>query len=327
MKVLIDYPLTPAAERLLTQQGVDYLLAPQLEQQPLIEWIRDLPEEERAKVDVIVGDALKMDGELFDLVPNLRWLQHFGAGLDGQQRLNWAEIERRNLIVSTSKIQAQSVSELAVAMILSHYKKLPTFYQRKQQRQYNNTPAMEMLYDKTALVIGTGNIGSEIGRKLKVAFQLRVIGLNEDGTVREWFDQMDDISRLDEWLPNVDIVILACPYTESTHHLINQKRLELMKPTALLVNIARGQLVDQQALVAALENHRISGAGLDVFEEEPLKPEDPIWQLDNVIITPHLAGVFPSYSEAMVRAFLVNLPYYQQGRCNQMPSYANNKRY
>jgi phosphoglycerate dehydrogenase-like enzyme len=327
MKLLIDYPLSERAKALLDKHCIDYVITPFPHVQDFIQALTEMPAHLRESFDVLIGDALQITGEAIKLLPNLQWVHHFAAGLSGKNSVNWAEINAASIIITTSKIQSDSVSELALALILSLLKKLPECYRAQEKKSYGIQSNPAMLYDKSVLIIGTGNIGAEIGIKLAHGFGVTVYGINEDGQPAACFHEIGKINELDLYIRKSDIIILACPLTEETRHLIDQKRIEIMKPGTLLVNIARGELVDQQALIAALNAGVIAGAASDVFEDEPLTPENPIWDTPNLIVTPHIAGFSPYYSEDVVNIFLKNRTGYLQNATDKMPTYANRKRY
>jgi phosphoglycerate dehydrogenase-like enzyme len=169
-------------------------------------------------------------------------------------------------------------------------------------------------------ILGYGSIGREVGR-LGRAFKMRVLALSRSGrraeggySVEKTGDPVGDIPEqfyqpedLHAMLAECDYVVIALPLTPATHHLIGKAELQAMKPTAYLVNIARGPIADEAALVHALREGWIAGAGLDVFEEEPLPPESPLWYLENALISPHVAGFTPRYDERAADLFAENL--------------------
>ena len=166
-------------------------------------------------------------------------------------------------------------------------------------------------------VVGLGKIGREVAR-LSRALDARVVG-----TVREIGDRvpeelgverLEPAERLDELLPETDVLVLATPHTAQTHRLLDARRLALLKPGAILVNIARGDIVDEAALIAALRSGALRGAALDVFEQEPLPPESPLWDLPNVFVSPHSASTVPAENARIVELFQDNIRRYLDGR-------------
>ena len=166
----------------------------------------------------------------------------------------------------------------------------------------------------TLLVVGLGAFGRHVAW-LGAAFSLQVLGVRRSvagavpGVERVW-----PAAELDQPLREADWGVLACPLTEETRHLVDARRLAVMRPTARLVNIARGAVVDEAALIQALARGALAGAGLDVFEEEPLPPSSPLWELPNVIVTPHVAGSHPGYTSKVLPIFVDNLDRFLAGR-------------
>ena len=172
----------------------------------------------------------------------------------------------------------------------------------------SDIPAREdELGGKTLLVVGLGRIGTRLA-KLAKAFDLKVVATRRDASRGgEGADAVYGHERLAELLPAADIVALTCPLTPQTTNLIDAKALALMKPTAHLINVARGRVVDEDALIRALQEKRIAAAGLDVTREEPLAAASPLWEMKNVLITPHTAGETQRYEDGVIDLLLENL--------------------
>ena len=166
---------------------------------------------------------------------------------------------------------------------------------------------------KTMLLVGVGAIGRRTAH-LAAAFGMRVWGIRRNpGRAVEGVERMGDMSRLHDWLPEADFVVLTAPLTPETRHMFDEAALRRMKPTAYLVNIGRGGTVDEAALVRGLQEGWLTGAGLDVFEQEPLPADSPLWKMPNVIITAHYSGATPEYHHRAMAIFLDNLRRYVQG--------------
>lgn len=327
MKALIDYPLQAAAKNLLASSRIGFILAPHAHAEPVIKFVETLPPADREEIEILVGDAFQVKAKLCSLLPNLRWVHHFAAGLSDARTLDWEWIESAGIAISTSKIQSISVSELAIALLLSLAKKLPYLLESQHRKIYDSAMQPDILAGKTALVVGAGNIGSTIGKRLANGLGMRVLGVNDDGAQLPDFEDIGTLADIGRFLPQADAVILACPLTEATRGIIDSAKLRLMKSSAYLINVARGQLVVQSALVEALNAGRIAGAALDVLEKEPPSKNDEIWQAKNLILTPHIAGNNQDYGIGLVNSFLKNLPFFLKGHPESMPSYANVKRY
>lgn len=328
--VLVYYDISEESKRKIEEQGVRALVFP-LE----IPWKHDgwamldsASASQLAECTMMIGNALAADEKLFSYAPNLKWIHSPMAGLStGNGGVDWELMEKYGVAITPSKIHEHNISEMIVAMMLTMSKDFMFFRAAQQAHRYEADRTTHMLFGKTALIVGTGNIGTAAAVKLSGAFNMRVIGLNTTGHAVSGFDVTAPISELAQWLPQADHVILACPYTEKTHHLLNGESLALMKQSAYLVNIARGQVVEQDALIAALKVGRLAGAALDVFEREPVPEDDPLWDTPRLFMTPHIAGNMQGYSDAVVNAFLRNLPAFREGKPAEMPNYANIKRY
>lgn len=269
-----------------------------------------------------IGDAhvLVISGfwrnELLAHAPRLRYIQSIGAGYD-QFPLN--ELRRRGIrLANASGVNRNAVSEHAMALILALARHLHTGRDHQRQHHWRQMIAEiaqreDELGGKTLLIVGLGNIGSRLARLAK-AFDMRVIGTKRDvSTARGNADEVHPPDHLPELLPRADFVALTCPLTPQTRGLIDGEALACMKPSAYLINVARGGCVDEPALLAALQEGRIAGAGIDHFWEEPLPDTSPFWDLENVLITPHTGGETRMYEENLIDILLENLERLEQG--------------
>jgi phosphoglycerate dehydrogenase-like enzyme len=265
--------------------------------------------------DVLVVSGLWRN-TLLEHAPELRWIQSIGAGYD---QFPLDELRRRGIRLSNARgVNRNAVSEHTLAMILSLARKLPEA--RDNQRRHvwrgmiSNVPEREdELGGKTLGIVGIGHIGSRTAALAK-AFGMRVIATKRHPEGYEGpADEVWGADRLDDLLRESDYVALHCPLTDETRGLISRERLALMKPSAYLINVARGQVVDEPALLDALRERRIAGAALDHLYDEPLPPESPFWDLDNVLITPHTAGETQRYEENVLDILLENLEKLERG--------------
>jgi phosphoglycerate dehydrogenase-like enzyme len=259
--------------------------------------------------------------------PRLRWLQLHTAGVD---HVLDTPLWRSDVVITTSRgIHAPVVAEYALMMILAFAHRLRRMLAYQSQAEWPSQRwrkfAPQELRGATVGVVGYGSIGREVGR-LAHAFGMRVLGLHrgEAGAVGYELpelagrpgvepDQLYTPDRLAEMLPECDYVVLTLPYTSATHHFIGEAALRTMKPTAVLVNVGRGAVVDEAALVHALREGVIASAALDVFEQEPLPADSLLWEMDNVILSPHIAGFTPRYDERATTLFAENLRRYLVG--------------
>ena len=252
--------------------------------------------------------------DLLVSAPNLRWYQQWSAGSDWL--LRHPEVAEGPLLVTNaSGVHPVQIAEHAFAMMLAFTRKLHEAVRHQAAGKWQ-APAGESLselYEKTLLMIGLGAIGERIAQ-VGSALGMRVQGMRRrGGAPPPGVESIYPPERLLEILPECDFVVLAPPLTRETRGMIGEAALRAMKPTAFLVNVGRGKLIDEAALICALREGRIAGAGLDVFETEPLPAESPLWDMGNVIITAHYAGSSPRYYERAMPIFLDNLRRYRDG--------------
>ena len=265
--------------------------------------------------DVVVSSMLWRN----DLVPQakrLRFVQSISAGIDQYDKAVFRAHGIR--LASAAGVNAHAVAEHALALILALKRHIHTGRDNQAAKVWrgmiSHIPEREdELGGKTLLIVGLGRIGTRLA-KLAKAFDLRVVATRRDASRGgEGADAVHGHDRLYELLASADIVALTCPLTPQTTNLIDAKALNLMKPTAHLVNVARGRVVDEDALIRALGEKRIAAAGLDVTREEPLPGASPLWRLQNVLITPHTAGETQRYEDGVIDLLLENLGRLWQG--------------
>jgi glyoxylate/hydroxypyruvate reductase A len=250
--------------------------------------------------------------------PRLRWVQATSAGIGalmGRTGLDRYCAGDGQLTVTTAAgIHAQPLAEFAVMGALHFVKEVPRL-RRWQAERHWELHATRQLAGQRALVVGLGGIGRRVATLLD-ALGVEVRGMGRDG--RDYdipgLAGLVAASDLDDALPGTDLLVLACPLTEQTRGLIGPRQLGLLPPAAVLVNVARGPVVDQAALTDALRAGRLAGACLDVFDTEPLPPDDPLWRLDNVIVSPHSASTVASENAALTDLFIDNLGRFADGR-------------
>lgn len=262
----------------------------------------------------VIYSTIRLPSDLLQRSPRLRWLQLTAAGVD---RLAGTELVQSGRIVVTSAAGATRVPirEYVLAVMLMLTKDAPRFLRQQRERVWDPYHPLE-LCGKTVGIVGMGAIGSDVARLCR-AFEMRVLGIRRSVSVRRMNDPLADEllppSDLHYLLAQSDYVVLAVPLTPDTDRLIGEAELKAMKPTAYLINIARGSVIDEAALIRALKERWIAGAGLDVFEQEPLPSESELWDLPNVILSPHLAGGSEIYNQRITGVFLENLGRYIRG--------------
>ncbi len=264
-----------------------------------------------AEAEVIYGFRLPKD--VIARAPRLKWIQVMTAGVD--RFLNKDLMRKPVMLTNVSGIGATPISEFVLTLMLMFAKQAPQCSEMKQKKQWQRfTP--EILRGKTVGIVGLGNIGREVAR-LGKAFGMRVIATRRSArgvTHARNVDLLLPRGQLPRLLSESDFVVLSLPFTLETNRLIGEAELRAMKPTARLINIGRGRIVDEEALVRALSENWIAGAGLDVFATEPLPADSKLWELPNVIFSPHVAGVREDYIQQATGIFCENLRRYLNGK-------------
>ena len=272
--------------------------------------------EEIVDTDVFVGWSLRP--EQFKIAGKLKWIHSPAAAV---HQLMYPDLINSDVILTNSSgVHGPVVAEHAIAVILALAKRLPQamHYQTRkiwaQELLWNEHPRPREVAGATVLVAGMGGIGSEFAVRAK-ALGMKVIAIRENPAKGAGpADEVYGAEKIDELLPQADFVLLCTPVTPATTAIINRERLNKMKFGAYLINVARGPLVDEAALIEALQEQRIAGAALDVFVEEPLPAESPFWSLDNVLITPHTAAVTEKLWERHYELIVENMKRFLAGK-------------
>jgi D-2-hydroxyacid dehydrogenase (NADP+) len=246
----------------------------------------------------------------------LRWVHSNPAGIS--LWLLEALRDRPEIAFTSSKgPMGASMAEHAAAMLLSLARDLPA-HQREQSAHYwrglTEGGAMTLLQGKTAALLGVGAVGGHLARILHAGFGMRVLGMTHTSRDNPHVDRYFTRDELLAVLPEADVVALTLPATAETTHVIDRAALAAMKPGAILVNVARGSLVDEAALVDALREGRLKGAGLDAFEEEPLPADSPLWSLPNLVMTPHRSAITDGVADAIVAFWTDNIRRFAAGQ-------------
>lgn len=272
--------------------------------------------EEKALEEVIDAEILFSDQSSREVVQrgsNLLWIQPASAGMDV-----WIfpeTVDRQILLTSAAGVFAYHVAEHAFALLLSLTRGVASSARNQMAHRWvpwQDVPVSEIA-ELTLGVIGLGGIGTEIAIRGN-AFRMRVVATDVSPKSKpDFVSELWTNDRLDLLLQQSDVVMISAPLTSQTWHLIGERELSLMKTGAYLINVARGKIVDQPALIDSLKAGHLAGAGLDVFEEEPLPADSDLWGMPNVVITPHLAGGSQRRHERMVRFFCENLGRYTGG--------------
>jgi len=251
----------------------------------------------------------KISDELIKKAQNLKWIQTLSAGVDSI--INLPSLRKEVLLTSVRGIHGPQMSEMAILLMLALNRNFQKVIRNQDQRIWERWPG-KLLYNKKVGVLGVGTIGEEIARKCKV-FGMTVFGID---IVRREIDSIDFFygpAELLQVTKEVDYFIIVVPSTPQTKKMIGTEALFSMKPTAFLINIGRGDIVDEEALIHALKTGKIAGAALDTFWKEPLPKNNPLWDMKNVIITPHVGGVSDIYVEQVLPILEENLRRFLQG--------------
>jgi phosphoglycerate dehydrogenase-like enzyme len=253
----------------------------------------------------------------FAAAGRLQWIHSPAAGVGGM--LFPAMLDAPVLLTNSRGVSADPIAEHVLAVTLAMFRKLPQAITAQTERRWAQDPMLlpppiRLLAGSRALVVGLGSIGSAIARRL-AALGVTVTGVRRrtDLDAPPGVSSVVPADRLLDALPHADVVVLAAPQTRRTRGFFGEAALAAMQGDALLVNVSRGKLVDEEALVEALRHGRIGGAALDVFAHEPLPPDSPLWTLPNVVITPHMSGFRPDHWDAVTELFADNVLRFTSG--------------
>lgn len=246
------------------------------------------------------------------MATSLRWLHADYAGVD---RLPLAELAAAGIVVTNARgLHADTIADHVMMLVLAHNRHLVRYVALQAAGTWDPSPRARQLAGQTLVVVGLGHLGQAIARR-GLGSGMKVLGINRSGRAIPGLDvEVGAPGRLRDFLARADVVALSTPLTSETRRLLGRDEFAAMKPGAYFVNVARGACVDQAALAGALRTGHLGGAGLDVFETEPLPPGDPLWSMPNVILTPHVAGQQTAYTEKAFAQFLENVPRFLAGQ-------------
>lgn len=242
--------------------------------------------------------------EVLAAAPRIRWLHTPSAGVD--RLLSPPVLERDITLTNSAGVHAIPIAEFVLALLLSRAKQLPGFAAAQAAARWDRELHPQELYEQTMLIVGIGGIGQAIAERA-AAFGMRVLGTRRNPRPMPGVERVVGSDGWRALLPEADYVVVATPLTEETRGMLDVAAFAAMKSSAYLINIARGAIIDEPALVAALREGRIAGASLDTFEQEPLPADSPLWALPGVTITPHATAGSPRMRERQIDLFLENL--------------------
>lgn len=296
MKLLLTGAFKYSVEQLETLRSFGYeIVFIQDERIPL--------EIDVSNIDAVVCNSLFVYNDI-EKFKSLKLIQLTSAGLD---RVPLEYIKKHNIKLFNAKgVYSVPMAEWVVLKILEIYKKSREFYESQSKHKWFKQRDLLELTDKTATIIGLGDIGTEVAKRLK-AFGVKVIGIGRRKIESQFIDEYYLINQIDYALRKSDIVILTLPLTNETALLIDANRIRNMKDSSVLINVSRGGVIEEEALIEALRSNKFLGVALDVFSEEPLSNDNPLWDLDRLIITPHNSFVSDKNNDRLFKLITNNL--------------------
>ena len=275
-----------------------------------------MTEDDYREAEVIFGWTAQVRDALEKGDAKVRWIQSISSGVD---YFPLDLLKRRGVtLTDASGVHVVSVAETAMAMMLGFARGIAASIRNQSRKFWDRTLPVSELFGATLAIVGAGQIGRRLAQLAK-AFGMRVIAVSRSGRALQEADETYAADRMDDAIRQADFVVNILPLTKETHHLFDEKRFALMKKNACFINVGRGATVHTDHLVEALKAGRIAGAGLDVFEEEPLPPDHPLWTRDNVILTPHIAGgLTPENRQRVTELFASNLELYLSGQTSSL---------
>ncbi|QQE78633.1 D-2-hydroxyacid dehydrogenase [Alicyclobacillus sp. SO9] len=271
-------------------------------------------------VPIVIGPASrKFTAQHVQQYSELKWYHSLSAGVDA---LPLAQFRQQGVtLTNCSGIHGIPMSEQIMGMMLMFSRNLHNNVRSQMDEEWTRDyPLLQELHGKTLCIVGAGSIGKAVAQRAK-AFGMKVIGVKRNQLDMPDFDEVVGHEELDGMLPKSDYVLLLTPLTDETYHLFGRNQFREMKSSAVFLNYARGKVVDEEALIQALRTHEIAGAGLDVFAQEPLPAQHPLWGMNEVIISPHTAGVSQNYYDRALQVFVDNYNAWCNG--DPMPTKVN----
>lgn len=264
--------------------------------------------------EAIIGHHFQFDDVLVARAPNLRWIQSLTTGTDAI--LGIAGLPREVVVTSTRGMHGPQMSELVFLQMLALARDFRRILSNQDERRWERWP-QPLLYEKTVVIVGVGAIAEALAMRSK-AFGMKVYGVSSSNRLPPGFDAVFGRDQLQQAASVADFLVLIVPLSEQTRNLIDESVLQAMKPSAFLINVARGGVLDEDALIDCLRKKRLAGAALDVFRKMPLPADDPLWAEERVIITPLLGGMSDIYLEQAYPFVRENLSHFLAGQLERM---------
>lgn len=290
-QILLLYELHSDQIEELTETAKDY------------ELIYSLDEVDIENLEIVLGWSDDLTAIIEDDKSIIKWIQYPYAGVNNLP-LDLFE-QKEILLTNGSGIHQYAVAESTIGLILGMTRNIVPAAKNQDRAKWVNVNNLYELYGKTMMIVGAGKIGVHLGQIAK-GFGMTTIGINRSGREIQNMDEQYTQKELDKVIDKADIVVNILPATSETHHLFDQELFSKMKDNVIFVNVGRGETVDTDALLTALDNEKVLFAGLDVFEEEPLPSDHPLWSHEKVLITPHIAGRVEDYPKHLYPLFYNN---------------------
>lgn len=291
------------------------LLAPMF---PNVEFTYDLDigtfSDPTYECEILISFGLFLNAEIFRRNKKLRWVQALGTGTDGID--NQPELAPGALLTSMRGIHTPQMTEMAFLLMLALNRNLPKIIDNQRGHVWQRWPGL-ILEGKTVAILGLGVIAEALAQRCK-AFGMKVVAVTSTPRSVDGFDHVRTYDDMPGAVADADYVVVLTPRSQATKGLVNTKTFLAMRPTAFLINLAHGGVVEEAALITAIQEDQISGAALDGFDSEPLPPESPLWSLDGVIITPHVGGTSEDYVEQAMQVIEHNMHCYLKGQTEDM---------
>lgn len=276
---------------------------------------KELLSKEIKDTDVLVAMLMRnFDSELIKMGDNLKWIQSWSAGIDQLLKDNMFGYLKENGITLTSVrgIHKDSMAEQIIGYLISFSRRFPELLDLQKKREWDRLK-VDYLKDKTISIFGLGAVGKEVAKKASV-FKMNILGIKRNIDVEVPFvNRLYKPEQSEKALKNSDYVVVTLPLTDDTRGFFGLREFELMKKSAYFINVSRGEVVKEKELIQALQKEIIAGAALDVYEKEPLPQNSALYDLENVILTPHTSGLFPHYNKEALKIFKNNLKLFLEG--------------
>jgi D-2-hydroxyacid dehydrogenase (NADP+) len=264
--------------------------------------------------DILMTFAPMITDQVLRDAANLKWIQALGTGVDNL--IDLPSLRSDVIVTNVQGIHGAPMSEAAIMAMLALSRNFPRVVRNQDRRLWERWPA-RLLEGKKLGILGVGVIAEALAPKCK-ALGMAVVGISSAKRTVAGFDRMYARDEFTSAVPDLDYLVALTPYSAATHHIVDGAVFSAMKPSSYFINLARGGVVDEEALIRALENGQIAGAALDVFNDEPLPEDHPFWTMKNVIVTPHLGGFYDGYAEQALPVVEENIRKFLAGDTKNM---------